>query len=170
MIAKEQLSSLIPHAGDMCLLHAVEDWTADHIECTAHAHSAPEHPLRRAGQLSALHLIEYAAQAIAAHGALLAHSGDGRSNHRHDRVTPRAGMLAVLREVKFYSERIDTLDGMISIAAQRRFAREDGVVYDFAARGDGRILCEGRVVIALQRLGISEDKLVARNAVDRKAD
>jgi predicted hotdog family 3-hydroxylacyl-ACP dehydratase len=58
-------------------------------------------------------------------------------------------MLAAVREVRFYIERLDTLNTPLSIDATRRLARSDGLVYDFTVRAAEQLLCEGRVVIAL---------------------
>ncbi len=56
----------------MCLLDAVRDWSAEAITCTATSHTDPANPLRADGRLGAANGIEYAAQAMAIHGALLA--------------------------------------------------------------------------------------------------
>jgi predicted hotdog family 3-hydroxylacyl-ACP dehydratase len=133
--------TLIPHAGSMCLLDAIDACTEDHIACSTQSHCLPAHPLQRDGQLAAIHLIEYAAQAVAAHGAL-------RSAH----VNPpqaRPGMLAALRDVHFYIDRIDTLTTPLQIEATCKLARNDGLVYDFTVRAAAQVLCTGRVVIAL---------------------
>jgi len=153
MIANEQLRGLIPHAGDMCLLDAVDEWTAEHIRCTSRTHLAKSNPLRRAGQLAALHLVEYAAQAMAIHGALLARAAlhdlkDGTSSPPQ----PQPGMLGALRDIRLHAARLDTLDAALSVQATRRLARADGLVYDFRVEStmdDRQLLCEGRVVVAL---------------------
>jgi predicted hotdog family 3-hydroxylacyl-ACP dehydratase len=149
MIAKELLRSMIPHTGTMCLLDAVEDWTADRIHCTARTHTAAEHPLRLQNRLSALHLVEYAAQAVAVHGALLARAKDGRGENAGE-IHPRPGMLAVLRDIKLHADRIDTVNNALAITAERRLVRNDGMVYEFSVRAGQRPLCEGRAVIALR--------------------
>ena len=69
-LAQERLRSLIPHAGAMCLLETVREFSGEEIVCEASSHRDPGNPLRRHGALAALHLAEYAAQAMAAHGAL----------------------------------------------------------------------------------------------------
>jgi predicted hotdog family 3-hydroxylacyl-ACP dehydratase len=130
-----ELSGLIPHAGKMCLLDAVVAHSEHDIECTARSHAAPDHPLRRDGQLSALHLIEYAAQAMAAHGALRA-GGVQR------------GMLAALREIQLHVDRIDDIDAVLTVSATRRIAQASGSLYDFRVHASGRLLCEGRIAIA----------------------
>jgi len=131
-----ELTSLIPHAGSMCLLDRIVAHTELDIECTSNTHSAPGNALRRDGQLSALHLVEYAAQAMAAHGALV--SGG-----------VQRGMLAAVREIRLHVERIDNIDAELNVKATRRIAQTTGSLYDFSIRGGGQVLCEGRIAIAL---------------------
>jgi predicted hotdog family 3-hydroxylacyl-ACP dehydratase len=71
----------LPHQGSMCLLDAVTDWDAQRIRCMATSHRDVDNPLRAHDRLGAACGIEYAAQAMAAHGALLAAADDA----------PRAG-------------------------------------------------------------------------------
>ncbi len=141
MLDKAALAALIPHAGSMCLLDAVEEWTADWIRCTSTSHRAATNPLRRDGQLASLHLVEYAAQAMAVHGALLAQGG------------PQAGMLGVLRDIRLHVDRIDDLSEHLIVTATRKLARADGLIYDFHIELHGsppRPLSEGRISVVLQ--------------------
>jgi predicted hotdog family 3-hydroxylacyl-ACP dehydratase len=131
----KELPGLIPHAGSMCLLDRVVAHSEHDIECAARSHTSPDHPLRRDGQLSALHLAEYAAQAMAAHGALRA-GGIQR------------GMLAALREIRLHVDRIDNIDADLNVHATRRMAQTTGSLYDFRVHGGGRLLGEGRIAIA----------------------
>ena len=64
----------IPHKGRMCLLDAVLSWDATRIRCRSASHRTPDNPLRAHGRLGAACGIEYAAQAMAVHGALVAAS------------------------------------------------------------------------------------------------
>ena len=130
------LLGLIPHAGTMCLLDRVVAHSGDDIQCVTRTHTHPDNPLRRDGQLSALQLIEYAAQAMAAHGALV--SGG---------VQP--GMLASVRDMRLHVERIDDIDTELTIRATRRIAQSAGSLYDFTVHGSDRLLCEGRIAIVL---------------------
>ncbi|CAN7334244.1 hydroxymyristoyl-ACP dehydratase [Trinickia sp. LjRoot230] len=61
----------IPHAGAMRLLDAVQRWDERSIACTAHSHAEPQHPLRQNGEVSSVHALEYAAQAMAVHASLV---------------------------------------------------------------------------------------------------
>ena len=139
-LAKAELSALIPHAHSMCLLDAVEDWTAGWIRCSSSTHRDPANPLRAGGELAALHLAEYGAQAMAIHGALLAQGG------------PQAGMLGALRDIRLQVSRIDDLDATLIVTATRRLARADGLIYDFHIElGESlrRTLCDGRISVVL---------------------
>ena len=130
-----ELRDLIPHAGAMCLLDRVIAHSEHDIECAARSHLAPDHPLRRDGQLSALHLVEYAAQAMAAHGALRAGG-------------VRRGMLAAVRGIRLHVDRIDNIDADLAVHATRRVAQATGSLYDFRVFAGGRLLGEGRIAIA----------------------
>jgi predicted hotdog family 3-hydroxylacyl-ACP dehydratase len=136
-LGRERLLQLIPHAGSMCLLDRVVGYSDEEIRCVSRSHRDPANPLRRQGRLSALHLAEYAAQAMAAHGALLA---GGRA---------QPGMLAALREVHLHVSRIDDIDGQLSVHAIRRLAQSRGFLYDFTVHANGQLLSEGRIAIAL---------------------
>jgi predicted hotdog family 3-hydroxylacyl-ACP dehydratase len=133
---REALLGLVPHAGNMCLLERVVSHTEQAIRCEAVSHRDPRHPLRRDGRLAALHLAEYAAQAMAVHGALAA----GRA---------RPGMLAALRDIRLEVSRIDDIAGDLGIDATRRIVQSDGSLYEFRVHGDGRLLAQGRIAIAL---------------------
>ena len=140
MLDKAQLRALIPHSGSMCLLDSVSAWTAEHIRCESRTHCDPENPLRRHDQLTALHLTEYGAQAMAVHGALLAQGG------------PQPGMLGALRDIRLYVARIDDLPDTLVVTATRRLARSDGLIYDFIVQlrdSPTRTLCEGRISVVL---------------------
>jgi len=133
---REQLLALIPHAGGMCLLDRVIAHSEQDIHCASRSHLDAGNPLRSGPRLSALHLVEYAAQAVAAHGALRA---DGR---------PRAGMLAALRDIQLHVQHLEGLDGELAVHARRLLAQRDGSLYEFRVLGGDRLLCEGRLAIA----------------------
>ena len=138
VIGRDALLKLVPHAGSMCLLERVTSHSELTIHCAAVSHRDPAHPLRRDGQLAALYLAEYAAQAMAAHGALSSSGGSARP-----------GMLAALRSIRLHADRIDDIVSELLIDATRRIAQSDGSLYEFSVRGDGRLLAEGRIAIAL---------------------
>ena len=133
------LAAHLPHRGPMNLLDSVANWDAGSIDCVATGHREPGHPLRCAGELPVVAGIEYAAQAAAAHGALVA--GEG--------APPAAGYLASARSVIFHVRRLDDIDGPLAIHAERIGGDAGGVLYAFRVEDKGRPLVEGRVAVVL---------------------
>ncbi|MFC5303238.1 3-hydroxylacyl-ACP dehydratase [Azospira restricta] len=140
---RDWIAAHIPHAGTMCLLDAVLDWTPETIRCRAASHRDAGNPLLADGRLGAACGIEYAAQAMAVHGALLATTGD----------KPRQGYLASVRGVDFCAERLDAVAGDLDIDAERLSGDGNNVLYQFAVRGDGRLLLAGRAAVILDAEG-----------------
>lgn len=136
---REALLALIPHDGVMCLLDSVLEFGSEHIVCETFTHRSAANPLRREDRLSSVHLAEYAAQAMAAHGALQA---DGRS---------QPGMLAALRDIRLHVAFVDDIRSALIVRARRLLARSEGTLYEFRVTADERLLCEGRLAIALLR-------------------
>ena len=98
MIGRDEIQSLIPHQGAMCLWDEVVEWDASHIRLRARNHRDPLHPLRSGDRLHAVHLCEYGAQAMAVHGGLRAQQAGG---------VARPGLLVALRDVRLHVMRID---------------------------------------------------------------
>jgi len=139
MLPKNSWAHLIPHAGTMCLLDAVEAWDDTSIHATSASHRRADNPLRDAHGLHAIHLAEYGAQATAVHGALLARArGD---------ETVRPGMLVSLRDVQLAEEYIDQLDGHLDIRATCLHADQGGAQYLFGVEHRGRLLASGRATV-----------------------
>lgn len=139
MIDQAEIRSLIPHAADMCLLESVQAWDDATITCASTTHRQADHPLRREGQLAAIHLIEYAAQAMALHGGLVARSG-GASG-------ARPGMLTALRDCALHVERVDDIEAPLTIFARRLVAQGGSSMYQFEVIAQTKKLAEGRVSV-----------------------
>ena len=139
MLDRAWIAAHIPHQGGMCLLDAVTDWSAERIRCTSASHGRMDNPLRDGGQLGVACGIEYAAQAMAVHGALIA--GDG--------APPRQGFLASVRGVEFKVDRLDDIVGELDIEAERLSGDDNSVLYRFAVRGGDRVLLAGRAAVIL---------------------
>ncbi|MBV8741496.1 MAG: hypothetical protein JOZ12_06890, partial [Sinobacteraceae bacterium] len=71
-LTREWIESHIPHRGTMCLLEEVLSWDATHAQCRSSTHRRADNPLRAYDRLGAACGVEYAAQAMAVHGALMA--------------------------------------------------------------------------------------------------
>jgi predicted hotdog family 3-hydroxylacyl-ACP dehydratase len=148
-LGREWIAARIPHSGSMCLLDSVDAWHADGIVCRATSHRAPDNPLRSKGRLAAVCGIEYAAQAMAAHGALLG-AEDGRR--------PRVGVLASVRGVRAYVERLDTLDDALTIEATRIGGDDTTVLYRFELHCGAQLIAEGRAAVMLDAAHVLEAK------------
>ncbi|UCV03681.1 hotdog family protein [Dechloromonas denitrificans] len=139
MLDHAAIAARIPHQGTMCLLDAVLDWSATTISCRALSHTDPANPLRAAGRLGAANGIEYAAQAMAVHGALLAPAG----------APPRQGYLTSVRSVTLQVARLDDLPGELQVTAERLSGDSNHILYQFAVSHAGRCLLEGRAAVVL---------------------
>ncbi|SDE08860.1 phosphotransferase [Aquimonas voraii] len=133
-----EIEQLIPHAGGMCLLERVIAFDESGLHAQSDAHRDPAHPLRREGRLSALHLCEYGAQAMAVHGGLLA-ARDGR--------TAPPGLLVSLRGVELSREFIDELPGPLDVYAQDVADSGAGWQCGFRIEHAGEVLATGRAAV-----------------------
>lgn len=136
---REAIARRIPHQGTMCLLDAVLAWNEEAIRCESNSHRAPDHPLRAHGRLGAACGIEYAAQAMAVHGALVAQGSS----------PPRSGYLAGVRAVTLHVDRLDTIAAPLSIEAQRVTGDANTVLYSFSVHAAGKPLLTGRAMVVL---------------------
>jgi predicted hotdog family 3-hydroxylacyl-ACP dehydratase len=130
----------IPHQGGMCLLDQVEAWDEQGIRCRAVSHRAVDNPLRAHGRLGAACGIEYAAQAMAVHGALLAPPDD---------PVARAGYLVSARGVRLHVPRLDDIDADLVIEASCITRGENNILYQFSISAAGRLLLDGRAAVVL---------------------
>jgi predicted hotdog family 3-hydroxylacyl-ACP dehydratase len=133
------IAAHIPHQGSMCLLDAVKDWSESAIACRATSHTDPANPLRAEGRLGAANGIEYAAQAMAIHGALLANIDD----------QPRQGYLTSVRSVSLHVARLDDLPGELEVQAERLSGDANNILYQFSLSHQGHCLLEGRAAVVL---------------------
>jgi predicted hotdog family 3-hydroxylacyl-ACP dehydratase len=139
LIDKSGIAKLIPHAGAMCLLDGVLEWSESSIRCIATDHRNSNNPLRNGDRLPILCGIEYAAQAMAVHGGLVGATGQ----------RPRAGYLASVRNVAWTVDRLDTLDGALIVTAESLMGDELRVIYRFDVENEGRSMLSGRAAVVL---------------------
>lgn len=142
------IAARVPHQGRMCLLGRVEHADAQGLRCRADSHRAPDHPMRQHGRLGAACGVEYAAQAMALHGALAA---EARGAAR-----PARGFLVSLRKLRLHVPRLDDVAGELVVQVQTDADNGDHSVYQFLL-GDagGRPLVEGRALVVLDAQALS---------------
>lgn len=134
------IAAHIPHQGSMCLLDYVEAWDLQRIQCRASSHRAADNPLRVNNRLGAVCGIEYAAQAMAVHGALLAPSVSGSA---------RVGYLVSARGTRLHAPRLDDVAADLLVEAICITSSENNILYQFSVSAAGRLLLEGRAAVVL---------------------
>jgi predicted hotdog family 3-hydroxylacyl-ACP dehydratase len=149
------IEARIPHQGRMCLLDEVIEWNAQYIRCCTATHRALDNPLRSHGRLGCAVGIEYAAQAMALHGALAGspkRSGSGAADPSL-RTAPQVGLLAGLRDVRLFVPRLDDIDSDLTCEATHLAGDGLTALYEFALRDRNSILLSGRASVVLDAGG-----------------
>jgi len=147
---RQWIEEHIPHKGRMCLLDEVLAWDAAHIRCRSLSHRSADNPLRAHGRLGAACGIEYAAQAMAVHGALIAASAplaSTVSTHVRGSIGASVGYLASVRNVSLEVSRLDDLEAELIAAAERVTGDGRTVLYEFTVTSLDRMLLSGRASI-----------------------
>jgi predicted hotdog family 3-hydroxylacyl-ACP dehydratase len=140
-MTRDGIEALIPHSGRMSLLDRLDDWDAQRIVCRAIDHRDADHPLRTRRGLLGPVAIEYAAQAMALHGALIGQAAGTPA-------TP--GFLASARGVRLHVLRLDALSAEpLRIEATRQAGDARQILYAFSVSHAGRTIAEGRATVVL---------------------
>ena len=141
VLNRDAIAALIPHQGAMCLLEEVLSADEAGIVCRAVSHRDARHPLREDGTLPAVCGIEYGAQAMAIHGALMGKAAGDRQR--------RGGMLAAARDVVFHVDRLDDIGDDLVVSARKVVAEGGWLLYEFALHAGARELVRGRAAVSL---------------------
>jgi predicted hotdog family 3-hydroxylacyl-ACP dehydratase len=135
-IGRDEILTLIPHAGTMCLLDEVVAWDADMLRCLSHRFAAHDNPLRRAeGTLGAACGIEIAAQAMALHGRLTSPTEGA----------PVPGFLVSVRDVVLSCPLLD--EGPLEIEVHCLMTDMRGASYNFTVIAQGATMLSGRATV-----------------------
>ena len=140
-LGRAEIDGYLPQRGAMRLLAGVRAYDHDTIECLADGHRDPAHPLRTRGRLGAACAIEYAAQAMAMHGALC---GDGR--------TPPAGSLLAVRDIRLRVARLDDIEEDLLIHCHCLARDTRGASYRFLVATASSPLVSGRATVQFTAL------------------
>lgn len=142
-VGRQWISDHIPHKGNMLLLDCVERWDDEQILCVASSHRSTSNPLRAGGRLGAVCSVEYAAQAMAAHDALV------RAKEGDEPQRAGAGYIASVRELCMEITRLDDIEGDLAVSATR-LAAHSSLLYSFVISTDRRMLVKGRIIIFVE--------------------
>ncbi len=121
----------------MCLLDEVQSWDASHIVCLSNSHLAKNNPLRSNDRLHAVCGVEYAAQAMAVHGALLSSK------------PVAAGYLVSLRNLRLDRLYLDDTVEKLTVNAKRLMGGPGGLVYEFIVTAHTETVLSGRATVSL---------------------
>lgn len=140
---RDAICARLPHSGCMCLLDRLESWDEQSIACLAVSHRSADNPLRSHNRLHAVCGVEYAAQAMALHGSLLAGPD----------MPPAMGYLASVRDLKLEIEDLSAVPDELRIHAQRLSGDAGGFIYEFEIHAATRLLLGGRIAARLVAAG-----------------
>jgi predicted hotdog family 3-hydroxylacyl-ACP dehydratase len=138
------IEARIPHQGRMCLLDEVVAWNAHEIRCSTGTHRALDNPLRSHNRLGIASGIEYAAQAMALHGALA-----GAAPAAHAAAASRVGLLASVRDVWLHVLRLDDIESDLFCEVRHLAGDNFSAMYEFALRDTDKLLLGGRASVVL---------------------
>jgi predicted hotdog family 3-hydroxylacyl-ACP dehydratase len=122
----------------MCLLDEVLSWDTVRISCRATSHRLADNPLRAHGRLGGACGVEYAAQTMAVHGAIMAQVAG---------TQVPAGLLTSVRNLVLRVTRLDDLDTDLIASAERLAGDEGSTLYEFTVSSGGQELLSGRASI-----------------------
>ena len=148
----EDIARRIPHQGSMCLLERVTAWDSRQISCEASSHRSASNPLRAHGRLGASCGIEYAAQAMAVHGALIA---EARTIAGESSPAPPIGYLASVRGVTLHAENLDGLGELLTVFAECISADANTILYNFTIHDGMTPVISGRAVVVLDAAALA---------------
>jgi predicted hotdog family 3-hydroxylacyl-ACP dehydratase len=127
----------------MCLLDEVLAWDTTQARCRSSTHRSIDNPLRAYGRLGAACGIEYAAQTMAVHGALMASAAGS---------VAAPGFLASVRAVQLRVDRLDDVEQDLVTLVERIAGDNSTALYQFAVSADAKLLLSGRAAIAFNVL------------------
>jgi predicted hotdog family 3-hydroxylacyl-ACP dehydratase len=137
LLNREWIEARIPHRGRMCLLDEVIEWNAQRVLCRTGTHRTLDNPLRSHERLGTACGVEYAAQAMALHGAL---TGGAVS---------QVGLLASVREVRLFALRLDDIESDLLCEVTHLAGDSLTALYEFELRDQEKALLSGRATVVL---------------------
>lgn len=141
----ERIQQLLPHAGSMCLLQQVLDWSAESIVCRTLTHLAADNPLRGPRGLGSANAIEYASQAMALHAGLVQVELLGNVSRGSD----QHGVIASVRRIRMRVAYLDSLPGDLIVKAWLVSGDNKSAQYHFEVCSEGVTQVSGRATVVL---------------------
>ena len=131
----------------MRLIDRVVSHDDTRIICQSDSHLAPDHPLAIDGVLSIACGLEYGAQAMAIHGALV--GGNMPESPGPLESAARHGYLVAAFDLTWSVARLDRCATPLTIDAVREFGSDNQVAYHFELSAAGESIMRGRAAVVL---------------------
>ncbi|MFK5984968.1 MAG: hypothetical protein QM479_06040 [Pseudomonadota bacterium] len=148
---QQDLCQLLPHSGKMCLIDKVIFWDKDTLVAQTMSHIKADNPLRQGDKISTIIGIEYAAQTMAIHSALL--QKQLQKNDNIQQQINRGGYLATTRNIQVLAEHIyhskASSSQPLEISVMLLMKDTQGYTYNFEISSDNAKLLCGRLTIFL---------------------
>ena len=125
----------------MRLIDRVISYDEQKIVCESDSHRVANHPLAEDGMISIVCGLEYGAQAMALHGALMAASTGGGPARR--------GYLVAASNLRWSAARLDACAAPLIIEAISEFRSENQVAYRFEIRAEAKSVLTGEARVQL---------------------
>lgn len=142
-LSRAEIERLLPQKEAMCLIDGVTSWDEASILCTADAGRA-SHPLKGERGVSAVHSVEYGAQAAALHCLLQRRSEPAQS-----------GLLLQIHEARFFVPRLDSLPQPLRVQANCTHSTSEAARYAYQIEAGGVIASTGELTTRLNLLRVS---------------
>ncbi len=142
---KAQICQLLPHSGTMCLLDEIVSWDKEQLVVKTMSHTELDNPLFYEDSLNSIHGIEYAAQTMALHSALLAQKETKQKESR--------GYLASVKNIQISEEYLFQAQSNnltpLFIYVSILMAGSQGFTYQFEILKDDKVFISGKITIFL---------------------
>lgn len=142
---KSQICQLLPHSGTMCLIDEIVSWDKEMLLAKTMSHTEIKNPLSHESSLNSIHGVEYAAQAMALHSALMKSAEKEQTESR--------GYLASVKNIKILQEYLfekqgDDLTALL-IKVFVLMAGNQGFSYQFEVLKGDKVYISGKITIFL---------------------
>jgi len=150
ILNREEIERRLPHAGVMSLLDKIIQ--ADETTLTAQAVSYrdADNPLRVNGKITMVNGIEYAAQAMAVHGALVL---EKKQEENKAELKSSQGYIATVRNIElnspYFPEADPSSSAALLIKVKQLMSDQNGFTYQFDIHYEQQQLISGRITIFL---------------------
>ncbi len=142
---KSQICQLLPHSGTMCLIDEIVSWDKEMLVAKTMSHTELKNPLTNEDSLNSIHGVEYAAQAMALHSALI-------KSEKMEQTKTR-GYLASVKNINILQEYLFEKQGdditPLLIKVFVLMAGSQGFSYQFEILKGDQVYISGKITIFL---------------------